>query len=267
MKSVCSAEINLLWTGGWDSTFRLLYLVFVEKRCVQPFYIVDSERASTPNELETMHVIRTEVAKKNCQMAELIKPTIIVSISDIKADPDISAKFNRLNKKLFKPIGQQYEWLIRFAKQWRIPNLELCIERSENAPNVLVNLLSKYVTADLKMRDIDETDDVSIFSFFSFPLLNLSKNDMKRIAAKQGFLDVLEKTWFCRTPWHNIPCGVCVSCELAIKENFAYRLPKISRLRRIILLSIKQLSERLNYIRLIQIKRPVKYQKHKTSRS
>src|SRR5690606_13578695 len=33
--------VNLLWTGGWDSTFRLLSLVVQQHRCVQPYYVLD----------------------------------------------------------------------------------------------------------------------------------------------------------------------------------------------------------------------------------
>ncbi|MGB9693260.1 MAG: hypothetical protein ACPLYF_00285, partial [Fervidobacterium sp.] len=88
MVHISEAEVNLLWSGGWDSTFRLLYLVFVEKRCVQPFYVLDTERASVLNELKAMRVIREEIAKKNPPIADLIKPTIIVSVHDIKPDPD-----------------------------------------------------------------------------------------------------------------------------------------------------------------------------------
>ncbi|MBS7635386.1 hypothetical protein KEJ34_07915 [Candidatus Bathyarchaeota archaeon] len=258
MKSGGEAEINLLWSGGWDSTFRLLYLVFVEKKCVQPFYIVDTERASTLNELKAMHIVREEVAKKNPQLADLIKPTIIISVHDIKPDPDITAKFNRLREKF--PLGSQYEWLSRFVKQWmiqyleicvhksdhlsrHIPNFELCIELSENVPNTLVNMLSRYENNDLKIRQLYENDDISIFFLFSFPILKLSKNDMKRIATEKGFLDILEKTWFCHKPWRNRPCGICGPCELTIKEGFGYRVPKISRLRHKIWMIIKYLSK------------------------
>ena len=38
--------INLFWTGGWDSTYRLLYLLIVEKKYVQPYYIIDLTRKS-----------------------------------------------------------------------------------------------------------------------------------------------------------------------------------------------------------------------------
>ncbi|MEM2971691.1 MAG: hypothetical protein QW270_04635 [Candidatus Bathyarchaeia archaeon] len=240
MKGDDETNVNLLWSGGWDSTFRLLYLIFVEKRHVQPFYIiVESKRVSTLNELKAMHIVREEVAKRNPQLANLIKPTIRVSDHNIKPEPTITAKFNRLRKKY--SIGSQYELIARFAKEWSISNLELCIEYSKHAPNTLVNLLSKYVDNDLMMRQFDENGDVSIFSFFRFPLLRLSKKDMKRIAAENGFLDILEKTWFCRNPWRNKPCGICVSCNLVIKEGFGYRIPKISRLRRKIWIVIRYL--------------------------
>ncbi|MEM2739032.1 MAG: 7-cyano-7-deazaguanine synthase [Candidatus Bathyarchaeia archaeon] len=243
------AEVNLLWSGGWDSTFRLLYLVLIEKRCVQPFYIINTQRRSTLHELRAMHVVREEVARRNPQLADLIKPTIIVSIHDIKPDPDVTAKFNRLREKLPKPIGPQYEWFARFTKQWQIPNIELCVEYSEHAPNTLVNLLSKYVDDNFQLKQCAEDDDVSVFSFFSFPLLKLSKNDMRRIATEKGFLDILEKTWFCHTPWHNKPCGICGSCEIAIKEGFGYRIPKISRLRRKIWIVLRPLIKVLEKVR------------------
>jgi hypothetical protein len=65
---------------------------------------------------------------------------------------------------------------------------------------------------------------------------------MKRIATEKGFIDILEKTWFCRTPWHNRPCGVCVSCDLTIKE-LGYRVPKISRLRRKIWIVVRYMNK------------------------
>ena len=270
MKHDSEGEVNLLWTGGWDSTFRLLYLVFVEKRCVQPFYIVDTRRLSTLNELKAMHLIREEVAKKNPQLTDLIKPTIIVSIHDIKPDPDITAKFNRLREK--HSIGSQYDWLARFAKQWRIPNLELCvnkgdhsynllskcipnlelrIERCEHASYTLANLLSTHVDNDSRIRQLDENNDVSIFSFFSFPLLKLSKKDMERIATEKGFSDMLEKTWFCQKPWFNRPCGICTPCDIAIKEGFGYRIPKISKLRRKLWIVIKCFKKKSTIVKFI----------------
>ena len=46
--------VNLLWTGGWDSTFRLLQLLLLHRVAVAPHYLEDPTRASTQIELETM---------------------------------------------------------------------------------------------------------------------------------------------------------------------------------------------------------------------
>ena len=46
--------INLLWTGGWDSTFRFLQLILIEKRTVQPIYIMDLDRTSHVQEINVI---------------------------------------------------------------------------------------------------------------------------------------------------------------------------------------------------------------------
>lgn len=33
-----SDPVKMLWTGGWDSTFQLLELLFVQKSEVIPYY-------------------------------------------------------------------------------------------------------------------------------------------------------------------------------------------------------------------------------------
>ena len=56
-----NAEVMLLWTGGWDSTFRLLWLSWIEGRTVQPLYIAEEGRASTAAELSAMKKILAEI--------------------------------------------------------------------------------------------------------------------------------------------------------------------------------------------------------------
>ena len=40
-------NVNILWTGGWDSTFQLLSLLLLHGRKVTPYYLIDAERLST----------------------------------------------------------------------------------------------------------------------------------------------------------------------------------------------------------------------------
>jgi len=62
-----AAPVALLWTGGWDSTFRLLTLLLVERRVVQSYYIVDRprHRPGVPAEQQAMARIRDLIARRD----------------------------------------------------------------------------------------------------------------------------------------------------------------------------------------------------------
>jgi hypothetical protein len=81
-----SAAPALLWTGGWDSTFRLLWLVLVEQRPVQPVYLIDACRGSTGMELRAMAAIRREVARQHPEAAARLLPVHIADIADLPAN-------------------------------------------------------------------------------------------------------------------------------------------------------------------------------------
>lgn len=46
--------VNILWTGGWDSTFRVVELSRMEGITIQPVYVIDPNRKSVPYELRAM---------------------------------------------------------------------------------------------------------------------------------------------------------------------------------------------------------------------
>lgn len=48
--------VNLLWSGGWDGTFRFLQLAS-EPICIQPIYIKDPGRGSQKYEIRAIHEI------------------------------------------------------------------------------------------------------------------------------------------------------------------------------------------------------------------
>ena len=53
-----TSKINLLWTGGWDSTYRLLEILLIEKKVVQTYYLIDQTRLSHELEMKRMDEIR-----------------------------------------------------------------------------------------------------------------------------------------------------------------------------------------------------------------
>jgi len=225
-KSNDGNTVNLLWTGGWDSTFRLLQIIFEENRKVQPYYIVDLSRSSWKVEIETMNGIKSLLAKRYPIEFELIKPAIIFDRDDIQHVPEIDNAWNQIKKR--RHIGKQYSWLAMFCKQMDLENIELSIQRHTNSENIAHSLIFNLD------KEKKTSDEKIVFSYFSYPLKELSKIDMEKIAAKNQWSHILKKTWFCHHPMPNpfkkrIPCGICNPCRVAVEEGFGHKIPALNR--------------------------------------
>jgi hypothetical protein len=217
---------KILWTGGWDSTFQLLRLLFLDKRPVEPFYLIDESRRSTGTELLTMKRIRQSISDIDVAAASLLLPTNYFSVSQIPEDPEITNAFNAIKSTRF--IGRQYDWLARYCKYRGIGNLQLCIHEDDKAAVVVAPFLSKE-TPDNELAVLADqplgSNEHMIFKWFEFPILKLTKTDMAKIAEQHGWKDVMEKTWFCHSPLNEKPCGRCNPCRYTIEEGLAWRIP------------------------------------------
>lgn len=224
-------SVDVLWTGGWDSTFRVLSLVLTEKASVQPHYIIDLERPSSLRELAAIAGIRKSLALFNSRAGQRIKPTTITCITDIPADPGITQSYQRLKARAH--LGSQYDWLARYARFRQLSQLELSVHVDDKAYFFLEGRVAPAQAGQwaLNTADVLANEDLHIFANFRFPLLLLTKEQMRQRAMEQGFITLLEKTWFCFTPRAGQPCGLCNPCCYSIEEGMSYRLPRISRLR------------------------------------
>jgi hypothetical protein len=223
---VGSRTVDLLWTGGWDSTFRLLYLVFHLKKMVQPHYIVDTGRKTSILEIKTMSDIRRAIHEKDPAAAGLIKPLLLTSIHEIPQDQAITKKYLRLASQVH--LGTQYEWLARYAADNSPKQIEMCLH-GEN----FIEFLRAYLVLNTEnpenpykeMIGVDADEDIAIFTYFSYPLLGIPKLEMEEIARKYGFDDILQLTWFCHSPVKDQPCGLCHPCRIALDEGMTARFP------------------------------------------
>jgi 7-cyano-7-deazaguanine synthase len=229
--------INVLWTGGWDSTFIMLQLSS-KKVTIQPYYLKDN-RKSEELELNTVCLLTEEILKLSTTKCT-INPLITKKVSDIENDAVITKAYDNLCKK-FKLInngiklGSQYEWLARFSKN--IDNLELGLEKglTFNAINTL-GKLEKKIDEDIEEyfvlnKQKSSEDLIKIFGNYRFPLLNFSKLHIKQVAEEKGFIDIMNKTWFCHRPINNQPCGKCKPCMQTIKSGLKYRFSKMALFR------------------------------------
>src|SRR5687768_11144866 len=117
--------VHLLWTGGWDSTFRLLDLTINQKRAVQPHYIVNFSRPSMALELCTQAKLRKMLYASFPQTQALIQPTRLYNIAELPEDTTVQAQFLALQCKYH--IGSQYAWIANFAQMFADSPLELSL--------------------------------------------------------------------------------------------------------------------------------------------
>ncbi len=221
-------KVNILWTGGFDSTFRIVELSMMEVD-IQPYYIFE-KRSSESQELNAISLIIKEIEnhpKTKCTLLPLKK------FNFTELDPDESVK--DAYKKLYAKhtIGSQYEWLSRFSRL--VPGIEICVEKSELGR--VYNCLQKNgrfkkirkgeVSYFIMDKENSSPDLVKVFGNYHFPhpLFETTKLQMVDLYKQWGYEKVMSKTWFCHTPINNEPCGLCTPCMAAMLEGLSFRLP------------------------------------------
>jgi hypothetical protein len=226
--------VNLLWTGGWDSTFRMLQLVLIDKREVQPYYIIHLERPSAIIEIRTMRDIKKKLFAAHPEARGYLLPTQFMEVNDVLPDPEITAAYQRINA--ISHIGTQYEWLARFCAMSGVSDMELCIKLSHEGPTTFIEPFLRQCggngRANYMLDERHQGNDVyTLFRYFRYPLFFLSKVDLEEAAIEAGFDELMYMTWFCYRPWFGTyPCGICRPCFVAIEREMGKRLPWPSRI-------------------------------------
>ncbi len=224
--------VNLLWTGGWDSTFQLLQLLITNRRCVKPYYIIDTERKSVGIELKTIKLIKDQLLKNYPYSKELLYPTQYQEVSDILPNVEISTAYAAIIRKTH--IGNQYEYLARFCKENEITDMQLSIEKPHSSEEdywgqKLNKILSESnINSESVYRVGEEfkgSDMYLIFQYFSFPIRKITKMEMANITDEHDWNKIMNLTWFCHNPTNNMkPCGICKPCLQIINKGFGWRI-------------------------------------------
>lgn len=219
-------HIDILWTGGFDSSFRMVQLSKYQVN-VQPYYLRDN-RQSEKYELNAINVITADI-EKHPETKCTILPLIIKKVIDINPDKEVSEAYLRLHK--LTSIGSQYDWLSRFSKE--CPGIELGFEKGESNQTyrlLMENGSIKKVTRGsisyaLLEKDNTSPDLYTVFGSFHFPLplLEMTKIDQVEAFKKLGFEETMNKTWFCHKPIKNEPCGICNPCIETMNKGLTFR--------------------------------------------
>lgn len=205
--------VLLLWTGGWDSTFRLLYLLLVERRSVQPVYVIDYERRGRWAEMAAMNRIIEKVSARIPEGAVLFPRKMFVR----QDYPDIEDLKNRYDHLVENTrVGSQYYWLAVVAELEGLLGAELCMPKHE-MPSGLQDLI--FLGIEENEPRLRSSWEAELFKYWSFPCLTIEKKEMRKIAEKYGFMDILRMRWFCFNPFNGKACGKCRPCRIAQEES------------------------------------------------
>lgn len=220
---------HVLWTGGLDSTCRIVELSLQETE-VQPYYVLDPKRTSSKYEIKAMHDIADNLARRESTKFHL-KDVILINLDEIAPDEVITSSWQVLKSKF--SLGSQYDWLSRYAKQRDI-KLEIGLQFSHvgRVARAFGNTSRLYGGGNCDCMMVDEehstTDIINVFGRFLFPnsLYHKSKLDEISMMRDWGFNDIIDMTWFCHSPVLGMPCGHCNPCKDVIKEGMSFRIQK-----------------------------------------
>lgn len=226
-------EVTLLWTGGWDSTFRLLQLAEMDI-LVKPVYIIDEQRRGGKYEVAAMNKI-LDMIKADKRFHAEIKDIKFYKVSWIMKnckDEQISSDYLYMHKKY--RLGSQYEWIALLCKyeNLKMESGILCHSHSKvgdtiKAEGKLVPVENDFMSG--RMRVIPKNGSSMAYNVLGnliLPLVDITKQDEERIAREKGWIDIMRQTWFCHSPINGKPCGLCNPCVDAINMGMEWRMPE-----------------------------------------
>ena len=213
--------VHLFWTGGWDSTFRLVQLLVTTDKMVQPHYIIRHEE-STGIEINTMSSIQRKISRGYPDIRSRLLPTIFIDRGLIKKFEDEDSQIDELREHY--KINEQYIIMAQYCRQFGINEIEVSLTSISG-----------------EMESFKYFKKVGLFNCFKYPLIDISKKEMLEIAKKNGWDELLNLTSFCRRPIVKIkPCGTCGPCHDAVISGLGYRLPLISRIKAYMLIPLRK---------------------------
>lgn len=241
---------HVLWTGGFDSTFRICQLL-IEQQCeVQPIYVThmgfqeqlifrsyDSpnhiQKPAMPHEMQAIANIKALLRQDFPAAAKRLRP---IRFLCSRHEPDA---WNEAQKVKGPGInnGRQYSLLQLVAKQYKHP-IELSIERSPPGHNQVGDTLMPWVVEDengvYRLQDelpeekltANSTESLKNFLSFRFPVLRISRYEMMEKARIAHYQHLLERTWSCREfRQDRKPCGECFCCRGRIRDDVFWSDP------------------------------------------
>ena len=222
--------VKILWTGGYDSSFRVCQLSKLPVK-IKPYYLAGT-RLSLNNELNAIRSITNALKAKpdtKCTFLDLE----IVPKEDREMVEEVSAAYIDLRQE--NAVGSQYEWLGWFAKKH--PGIEMGVLKQGRVEKLAskygaLKKISDPLIGDYYVVDKDKSSQsiIDLYGNYRFPLQDFNKIEMRDEYIRLNCQDIADLTWFCHKPIDNESCGRCGPCSYTISEGLSQRFsPKAMR--------------------------------------
>ncbi len=221
-------DIYLLWTGGWDSTFRLVQIqkeYTDEPVVVQPVYISGAGRKSEAIEIEHMNKMLPMIRALG---KNEIRDLLLVEKDSLPEIPGILDAYKRFLKYLW--LGVQYEWIARLATLY--PGIEIGIEKPNGeygGCTEVVNRYGKTVYRDgcyYLDKDKSTEDCKMFFENLAFPIWDITETEMVKLIHEWHCENIMKNIWFCQNPIDGKPCGYCRPCQQKMECEMDWLVPE-----------------------------------------
>lgn len=211
---------NIFWSGGFDSTFRILELIDDRSvESIQPIYFasdIDHEdknaiigkRKSREKEIETIMKIKEIINSR-----KINEPIIMRDEPKYSFLLRITMRYLAYKRMVRRPvcqIGAMAEYSLHNNIRSEVAIIETDFMRKTFDPYLIKQNETYVLPRDLAKK----RPTLWIFQNLEFPLIKKSKVSIIETAIKKNWLPILKETWSCWYPYKNgTPCLRCPMCK------------------------------------------------------
>ena len=228
--------VYILWTGGFNSTFRLCLNILKFNKPVQPIYIMENNNNenipnSTVQELLTMKQLRKYIINKYPHLQGHLLPTYYITNTHKNNNIEKNLEM-KLKHEGLTAITYQYKTILKILQfdygfndnmnsnsNSNEIKIECCIHPDNIIYTRLLNLMEDdLIKTNLIFPFIDDRDDIE-YSSMKKKKQTKNYNEMWNEARDMKFDDILYSTWSCISDKmkinnndNNNACGQCSKC-------------------------------------------------------
>lgn len=219
--------VDIYWSGGWDSTFYLLYLLHQTDKKIRAFYVEPVRRKTKELELKAIDMILTTLKNEQPGWFERLTFTVVPrpptprgGVFYCEKVRDVILRTPNTNSETIVP---QLDLFIYLTFIMDIIQPAYGIETPVIFTCGCHNGIQEHVKDDGSLAATCD-EKWHALRALSFPLIHMTKADMYHSANSNNFIHILKLTTSCL---EGTGCGRCAACrDIAPIPELQFRINK-----------------------------------------